>query len=112
MIQNVSYRFSVIFRVEIESSSCLLTQNFLFHCYVVVFPMLNGLRRAGKKVFLLTNSLFDYTQVVMNYMYQYFLRDQHLTPETRKDIKEGTWMDYFDVIIAGGNKPAFLLDEG
>ena len=74
--------------------------------------MLNGLRRAGKKVFLLTNSLFDYTQVVMNYMYQCFLRDQRSNTEKCGDDKEGTWMDYFDVIIAGGNKPAFLLDEG
>jgi len=74
--------------------------------------MLNGLRRAGKKVFLLTNSLFDYTQVVMNHMYQCFLRDQHLNRKVNKHIEEGTWMDYFDVIIAGGNKPAFLLDEG
>ncbi len=74
--------------------------------------MLNGLRRAGKKVFLLTNSLFDYTQVVMNHMYQCFLRDQHLPRQIKEHNKEGTWMDYFDVIIAGGNKPAFLLDEG
>lgn len=77
--------------------------------------MLSGLRRAGKKVFLLTNSLFDYTQVVMSHMYQCFLRDQHESSgQSDKDVEKpnSTWMDYFDVIIAGGNKPAFLLDEG
>ena len=33
-----------------------------------IFPMLKEFRRAGKKVFLVTNSLWDYTQVVMNYL--------------------------------------------
>lgn len=70
--------------------------------------MLNEMRRAGKKVFLLTNSLFDYTQVVMNHMYSCYLQD----PLTQHHAKGTTWMDYFDLIIAGGNKPAFLLDEG
>ena len=64
--------------------------------------MLKALRRAGRKVFLLTNSLFDYTQVVMNY-----LEGKKVLPEQR-DFK---WMDYFDLIVVGGNKPAFLLDE-
>ena len=31
-------------------------------------PMLTQYRLAGKKVFLLTNSLFDYTNVVMNFL--------------------------------------------
>merc|ERR1711916_67331 len=66
-----------------------------------IFPMLKEFRRAGKKVFLVTNSLWDYTQVVMNYL------------EGRKtgDSKDLDWMDYFDVIITGACKPAFLKDE-
>jgi len=30
-----------------------------------IFPMLDGFRRSGRKVFLLTNSLWDYTQARM-----------------------------------------------
>ena len=63
--------------------------------------MLDGFRRSGRKVFLLTNSLWDYTQVVMNYL------------EGRKsgDKKDLHWTTYFDIVIVGGNKPAFLEDE-
>jgi len=75
---------------------------------IAVFPMLSDLRRAGKKVFLLTNSLFDYTQVVMSHMFTSYLQDA----SAKSHVKEKSWMDYFDLIIAGGNKPAFLLDEG
>ena len=55
-------------------------------------PMLASYKRAGMKVFLLTNSLYDYTETVMN-----FLAGEN-------------WHDLFDVIIAGSCKPAFLLD--
>ena len=55
-------------------------------------PMLTQLRAGGKKVFLLTNSLFDYTQVVMEFL---------LGEE---------WLDYFDLVICGARKPGFLLD--
>jgi hypothetical protein len=33
-----------------------------------IFPMLDAFKKSGRKVFLLTNSLWDYTQVVMNYL--------------------------------------------
>jgi len=54
--------------------------------------MLTQLRLSGKQVFLLTNSLFDYTQVVCTYL----LGDD--------------WQDYFDIVICGARKPGFLLD--
>ena len=60
-------------------------------------PMLNQYRLAGKKVFLLTNSLFDYTNVVMNFL-------------LGKTVDDRGWMDLFDVIVVGGGKPAFLGD--
>lgn len=69
-----------------------------------MFPMLEEFRRLGRKVFLLTNSLWEYTQVVMNYLEGGSAKS---TPPSR-DLK---WQDYFDLIIVGGNKPAFLLDE-
>ena len=33
-------------------------------------PMLQRLRNGGKKVFLLTNSMYEYTNTVMNYLVQ------------------------------------------
>lgn len=67
-----------------------------------IFPMLESFRKAGKKVFLLTNSLWDYTNVVMNYLESRRSGSQKVTK----------WTEYFDLIITGGNKPAFLTDEG
>eukprot|EP00189_Rhodosorus_marinus_P012064 CAMPEP_0184745160 /NCGR_PEP_ID=MMETSP0315-20130426/7837_1 /TAXON_ID=101924 /ORGANISM="Rhodosorus marinus, Strain UTEX LB 2760" /LENGTH=489 /DNA_ID=CAMNT_0027217181 /DNA_START=18 /DNA_END=1484 /DNA_ORIENTATION=- len=49
-------------------------------------------RESGRKMFLLTNSLYDFTKVVMNFVYG---------PE---------WKDVFDIIIVGACKPAFLTD--
>jgi HAD superfamily 5'-nucleotidase-like hydrolase len=63
-------------------------------------PMLQQLKAAGKKVFLLTNSLWDYTNVVMNYLVQASLPGN-----------KASWQDLFDVITVGGNKPAFLQQD-
>lgn len=60
-------------------------------------PMLRKLKRSGRKVFLLTNSLWNYTDTVMKYLYGM--------------EKEGRWIDLFDVIITGSCKPAFLLNN-
>ena len=64
--------------------------------------MLEGFKKAGKKVFLLTNSLWDYTQVVMNFLY-----NQCTDPQERNL----DWTEHFDFIIVGGNKPKFLTDD-
>lgn len=61
------------------------------------------LRRGGRKLFLLTNSLFDYTQVVMNYIYD----RSRVTAQQRSS----DWMQHFDLVIVGGNKPAFIQDD-
>ena len=66
-----------------------------------IFPMLESFRRSGRKTFLLTNSLWDYTQVVMNYLQG---------KKSGKDI-DLKWTDYFDLIIVAGNKPGFLVDD-
>ncbi len=63
--------------------------------------MLKRLRRSGRKVFLLTNSLFDYTDAVMKYLYA----GPDACPEEAAE-----WTDLFDVIITGSCKPAFILD--
>lgn len=63
-------------------------------------PMLKQLRQAGKKVFLLTNSLFDYTAIVMDYL----VHGQGGNHEIK-------WEELFDLIVVGGNKPAFLQED-
>ncbi len=56
---------------------------------------LHKLRSAGKKLFLVTNSAIDYTDVVM----------QHLLDENEE---YGSWKRYFDVIVTSAGKPAFF----
>jgi HAD superfamily 5'-nucleotidase-like hydrolase len=71
--------------------------------YVVRDPELGAalhkLRSGGKKLFLLTNSLFDYTDAVMR-----FVLDGQL-PEY------ASWRNYFDVVVTGAAKPAFFSDR-
>jgi 5'-nucleotidase len=68
--------------------------------YIVKDPLLgetlHKFRSSGKKLFLLTNSLFDYTTVVMSY----------LLDGERKAYP--SWRNYFDIVIVGGAKPAFF----
>lgn len=53
--------------------------------------LLGTLRQSGKKVFLATNSLWDYTSVVMNFL---------LSQRTGQD-RNTDWLHYFDVVITG-----------
>jgi len=61
-------------------------------------PALHKLRSGGKKLFLLTNSLWDYTHEVMS-----FLLDGVL-PEYP------SWRNYFDTVVTGAAKPAFFSE--
>ena len=60
---------------------------------------LHKLRSVGKKLFLLTNSYWRYTQTVMTY-----LLDKRL-PEY------ASWRAYFDLVVVGSQKPAFFTDR-
>lgn len=60
--------------------------------------MLKRLRDDGKKVFLLTNSLWEYTQTVMSFLVE------------PSDTPSGDWADLFEVVIVGSAKPKFLVD--
>lgn len=62
--------------------------------------LLLRVRASGKKVFLLTNSLWDYTEAVMKHLLAADAAKHSLTD----------WTDFFDVVIVGARKPAFLLD--
>jgi HAD superfamily 5'-nucleotidase-like hydrolase len=57
---------------------------------------LHKFRSSGKKLFLLTNSLYDYTASVMSY----------LLDGERKAYP--SWRNYFDIVIVGAGKPAFF----
>lgn len=57
-------------------------------------PMLKRLRKEGMQVFLLTNSLWDYTHVVMNF----------LCGNSKKEDRTTEWVDLFDLAITGSCK--------
>jgi HAD superfamily 5'-nucleotidase-like hydrolase len=57
---------------------------------------LHKFRSSGKKLFLLTNSLYDYTASVMSY----------LLDGERKAYP--SWRNYFDIVMVGAGKPAFF----
>ena len=68
--------------------------------YIVKDPQLgetlHKFRSSGKKLFLLTNSLYDYTDAVMRY----------LLDGERKAYP--SWRNYFDIVMVGAGKPAFF----
>ncbi len=70
--------------------------------FIVKDPLLgetlHKFRSSGKKLFLLTNSLYDYTAAVMSY----------LLDGERKAYP--SWRNYFDIVIVGGAKPAFFQE--
>ncbi|HZH03672.1 MAG TPA: HAD-IG family 5'-nucleotidase, partial [Myxococcaceae bacterium] len=59
-------------------------------------PTLHKLRSSGKKLFILTNSMWDYTQAVMKYLLDGVL------PEYP------SWRNYFDFVVTGASKPNFF----
>jgi len=67
-----------------------------------VIDMLRRYRDAGVNTFLLTNSLWEYTSVAMNYLY-------HETTDY-DPVRKDEWLQLFDLVIVGSCKPAFLLD--
>lgn len=62
-------------------------------------PALHKLRSGGKKLFLLTNSLWDYTDAVMSFVLEGVL------PEYP------SWRNYFDAVVTGAAKPAFFSER-
>ncbi|MED6184639.1 hypothetical protein PIB30_049456 [Stylosanthes scabra] len=67
-----------------------------------IVPMLEMLRESGRATFLVTNSLWDYTNIVMNF----------LSGSSEVDgSKSFAWLQYFDVVITGSAKPGFFHEE-
>ncbi|KAK4803795.1 hypothetical protein SAY86_003612 [Trapa natans] len=67
-----------------------------------IVPMLKMLRDSGRSTFLVTNSLWDYTNIVMNFL---------CNPNTSDGVCNFDWLRYFDVVITGSAKPGFFHDE-
>ncbi len=62
-------------------------------------PTLHKFRSSGKRLFLLTNSAWDYTDAVMT----------HLLGSALPAYPN--WRSYFDIVIVAGQKPAFFTDK-
>eukprot|EP00554_Chaetoceros_debilis_P002665 CAMPEP_0194081096 /NCGR_PEP_ID=MMETSP0149-20130528/6985_1 /TAXON_ID=122233 /ORGANISM="Chaetoceros debilis, Strain MM31A-1" /LENGTH=623 /DNA_ID=CAMNT_0038762959 /DNA_START=91 /DNA_END=1962 /DNA_ORIENTATION=- len=66
-------------------------------------PMLKQYKEDGIKVFLLTNSLWEYASVAMNYLYH--------QADVDEDLKlKNEWTDLFDLVVVGSCKPAYMRD--
>lgn len=66
-----------------------------------IVPVLEMLRASGKKLFLATNSLWDYTDVVMNWVI-----------EGKKGAdRDHSWLELFDAVITGCGKPRFFTER-
>lgn len=66
-------------------------------------PMLKMLRSSGRITFLVTNSLWDYTHVVMNYLFG----NCGTNGGSPRDTK---WLQLFDIVVTGSAKPGFFAD--
>ncbi len=60
-------------------------------------PMLERYKEKGKKIFLLTNSLWEYTDVVMKYLVN-----------GHGNSTDSSWTKLFDIVVVGACKPAYL----
>lgn len=58
-------------------------------------------REAGRKLFLVTNSLWDYTHSVMNYLFG---------NDDPKNLSSD-WLSHFDMVITGASKPLFFMTQ-
>ncbi|KAK8683772.1 hypothetical protein V6N13_039822 [Hibiscus sabdariffa] len=69
-----------------------------------IVPMFKMLRDSGRSTFLVTNSLWDYTNIVMNFLCASRTLDGSL-------ICNFDWLQYFDVVITGSAKPGFFHED-
>jgi HAD superfamily 5'-nucleotidase-like hydrolase len=60
---------------------------------------LERFKRHGKRLFVITNSLFDYTKLLLDRTVNPFLKDHK------------NWLELFDIVITGAQKPRFFQNE-
>ncbi len=64
-------------------------------------PTLQKLRDSGRKLFVVTNSLWEYTDIVMSYLFS----------ENPNQHEKSNWLAMFDFVIVGASKPAFFMQS-
>ncbi|AAG12692.1 cytosolic IMP-GMP specific 5'-nucleotidase, putative; 41097-37373 [Arabidopsis thaliana] len=69
-----------------------------------IVPLIKMIRDSGRSTFLVTNSLWDYTNIVMNFLCGG--RTVHGPHTCNFD-----WLQYFDVVITGSAKPGFFHED-
>ncbi|KAK9740396.1 hypothetical protein RND81_03G032100 [Saponaria officinalis] len=69
-----------------------------------IVPMFDMLRESGRSTFLVTNSLWDYTNVVMSFL----CRERSGNGCTSLNFD---WLKYFDLVITGSAKPGFFHED-
>ena len=71
--------------------------------YIIKDPTLvaglEKFRRHGKKIFVLTNSDFHYTKLLLDYAIQPFLKEHK------------SWQDLFEIVITFASKPKFFYES-
>jgi HAD superfamily 5'-nucleotidase-like hydrolase len=60
---------------------------------------LQKLKASGRKLFVVTNSLWEYTDVVMSYLFD--------EPPNRRE--KSKWLAMFDYVVVGASKPSFFM---
>jgi 5'-nucleotidase len=62
--------------------------------------ILKDLKSSGRKTFIVTNSLWDYTNIVMSYLCS-----------NVKNDNDHEWVSFFDLVITGSQKPSFFMSK-
>ncbi|PIU00501.1 MAG: 5'-nucleotidase [Bdellovibrionales bacterium CG10_big_fil_rev_8_21_14_0_10_45_34] len=68
-------------------------------CEPDVVRSLEIYKRSGKKLFVLTNSYFDYTKALLDFAITPFLSEHK------------SWTELFEIVIVGAQKPRFFWDK-
>ncbi|NWX76900.1 5NTC nucleotidase, partial [Alca torda] len=66
-------------------------------------PLLLSRMKEVGKVFLATNSDYDYTDAIMSYLFDFSDGDKAETPQR-------PWRSYFDLIVVDTRKPLFFAE--
>lgn len=64
-----------------------------------VVKALEKYKKHGKKIFVLTNSEFHYTKLLMDFAINPFLKDH------------SSWVDLFEIVVTFAQKPKFFYDD-
>ncbi|KAI5063095.1 hypothetical protein GOP47_0021642 [Adiantum capillus-veneris] len=73
------------------------------HFDAQLVPLFKMLRESGRLTFIVTNSLWDYTNVAMSYL----CGKSEYAKSTSRSFE---WLAYFDLVITGSAKPGFFAD--